>query len=102
MNYSSAVGLSVHATVNLIMAAKPLNIIVEQPTMESIDRMTEQMAQMAAPVKTTGWGGLHGLLSLVLNNVDYATVTPRPRAVTSTDRLVQPLVVNPANKDDTP
>jgi hypothetical protein len=60
MNYSSAGGLSIHATVNLIMAAKPLNIIVGQPTTKSMDWMMEQMAQMVAPVKTTAWGGLHG------------------------------------------
>jgi hypothetical protein len=39
-------------------------------------------------------------LALVLNDVDYATVTCR--AVTSTARLVQPPAVNPAIKDDTP
>jgi hypothetical protein len=53
MNYSSAGGLSVHATVNLIMVAKPLDTIVGQPTTKSIDWMTEQMVQMVAPVKTT-------------------------------------------------
>jgi hypothetical protein len=100
MNYFSAGGLSVHATVNLIMAAKPLNTIVGQPTTKSMDRMTEQMAQMVAPVKTTAWSGLHGSLALVLNDVDYATVTHR--AITLTACLVQPPLVNPAIKEDTP
>jgi hypothetical protein len=67
---------------------------------KSMDWMTEQMAQMVAPVKTTAWGGLHGLLALVLDDKDYTTVTRR--AVTSTDCLVQPPAVNPAIKDDTP
>jgi hypothetical protein len=89
MKYSSAGGLSVHAMVNLIMVAKP-----------SMDRMTEQMAQIVASVKTTAWGGLHGSLALVLNDVDYATVTHQ--AVKSTDHLIQPPAVNPAIKDDTP
>ncbi len=62
-------------TVNLIMSAKPLDIIVGQPTTESMDWMTEQMAQMVAPVKTTAWGGLHGSLALVLDDTDYSTVT---------------------------
>jgi hypothetical protein len=53
MNYYSARGLSVHATVNFIMVAKPLNTIVGQPTTKSMDQMTEQMAQMVAPIKTT-------------------------------------------------
>jgi hypothetical protein len=86
MNYSSARGLFVHATVNLIMAAKPLDTIVGQPTTKFMDWMKEQMVQMVAPVKTTVWGGLHGSLSLVLDYVDYATVTHR--AITSTARLV--------------
>jgi hypothetical protein len=100
MNYSSAGDLSVHATVNLIMAAKPLNTIVGQHTTESMDRMTEQMAQMVTPVKTTAFGGLHGSLALVLDDVNYATVTRQ--AVTSTNPLVQPPAVNPAIEDDNP
>ncbi len=55
---------------------------------------------MVAPVKTTAWGGLRGSLALVLDDIDYTTVTRR--AVTLTNRLVQPPVVNPAIKDDTP
>jgi hypothetical protein len=100
MNYSSAGGLSVHATVNLIMVAKPLDIIVGLPTNKSMDRMMEQMAQMVAPIKTTAWGGLHGSLALVLDNVNYATITRQ--ASTSTARLVQPPSVNSVIKDDTP
>jgi hypothetical protein len=65
MNYSSATGLSIHQTVALIMLAKLLYLIVGQPTTKSMDRMTEQMAQMVAPVKTTAWGGLHGSPALV-------------------------------------
>jgi hypothetical protein len=75
MNYSSSGGLSVHATVNLIMAAKPLDTILGQPTTESMDRMMEQMVQMVAPVKTTAWGRLLGSLALILDDVDYTTVT---------------------------
>ncbi len=68
-------GTSVHQTVALIMAAKPLDVIISQPTTDSMDRMTKQMAQMVAPVKTTTWGGLHGSLAFVVNNTDYAMVT---------------------------
>jgi hypothetical protein len=100
MNYSSAGGSSIHAIVNLIMAAKPLDTIVGQPTTESMDRMTEQMVQMVTPIKTTAWGGLHGSLALVLDNVDYATITRRAGNLTA--HLVQPPLVNPAIKDDTP
>jgi hypothetical protein len=99
MNYSSASGSSVHATVNLIMAAKPLEVIVRQPTMASMDKMTEQMAQMVVPVKTTPWGGLHGSLALVLDNADYEIITKV--VVKSTTRLGQPASVNPKIKDTT-
>ncbi len=57
------------------MSAKLLDVIVGQLTTKSMDRMTEQMAQMVAPVKTTTWGGLHGSLALVLDDADYATVS---------------------------
>jgi hypothetical protein len=99
MNYSSARGLSVHVTVNLIMVAKPLDTIVGQPTTKSMDRMMEKMAKMVTSVKTTAWGGLHGSLALVLNDLDYATVTCW--AVTLTAHLIQPPVVNPAIEDNT-
>jgi hypothetical protein len=36
MNYTSATGSSVHQTVSLIMAAKPLDIIVGQLTMDML------------------------------------------------------------------
>jgi len=91
MNYSSAGGSSVHATVNLIMAAKPLDVIVGQPTTATMDKMTEQIAQMVAPVKTTAWGGLHGSLALVLDKA----------VVKDTTRLVQPDLVNPNITDST-
>ena len=75
MNYTSAMGSSVHQTVSLIMAAKPLNVIIGQPTTETMNKMVEQMAQMVAPVKTTAWGGHHGSLTLVLDNTDYSSIT---------------------------
>ncbi len=67
MNYTLAAGLSVHQMVNLIMSAKPLDVIVGQPTTKSMNKMMEQMAQMVAPVKTTAWGSQHGSLALVLD-----------------------------------
>jgi hypothetical protein len=82
------------------MAAKLLDSIVGQPTTKSMDRMVEQMAQMVAPIKTTVWDGLHGSLALVLDDLDYATVTCW--AVTLTDCLIQPPAVNSAIKDNTP
>jgi hypothetical protein len=93
MNFSLAMGLSVHQTVALKMSTKPLNIIVGQSTTDSMDRMTEQMAQMVAPDKTTAWGGLHGSLALILDNADHATVTKN--IVTLPARLNKPTTINP-------
>ncbi len=74
------------------MSAKPLDVIVGQPTTKSMNKMMEQMAQMVAPVKTTAWGGQHGLLALVLDNTDYNSIT---KLTTQTTRLVtQPDAVN--------
>jgi hypothetical protein len=75
MNYALATGSSVHQTVSFLMLTKPLDVIIGQPTTKTMNRMTEQMAQMVALVKTTAWGGLHGLLALVLDDADYALIT---------------------------
>jgi hypothetical protein len=99
MNYSSASGSSVHAMVNLIMAAKPLDVIVGQPTTASMDKMTEQMAQMVASINTTAWGGLHGSLALVLDDADYKTITTA--VVKSTTHPGQRALVNPKIYDTT-
>ena len=57
-----------------------------------MDRMTEQMAQMVAPVKTTAWGGPHGSLALVLDDTDYDTVTKN--IVTLLAPLSKPTKIN--------
>jgi hypothetical protein len=92
MNYTLEAGSSVHQMVSFIMLAKPLDVIVGQPTTESMNKMTEQMAQMVAPIKTTAWGGRHGSLALVLDNTDYKSIT---KLTTQTTALVtQPDAVN--------
>jgi hypothetical protein len=75
MKYTLATGSSIHQVVSIIMVAKPLNVIIGQPTTETMNKMVEQMAQMVAPVKTTAWGGCHGSLVLVLNDADYSSIT---------------------------
>ena len=75
MNYSSALGSSIHQTIGLLMSTKPCDVIVGQPTTKTMNWMTEQMAQMVVPVKTTVWGGLHGSLALVLDDEEYALIT---------------------------
>jgi hypothetical protein len=92
MNYTLAMGSSVHQTVSLIMVAKPLNVIVGQLTTETMNKMVEQMAQMVAPVKTTVWGGCHGSLALVLDNTDYSSITKA--RIASTKPVTQPDAIN--------
>jgi hypothetical protein len=83
------------------MLAKPLDVIVGRPTTESMDRMTEKIAQMVAPVKTTAWGGLHGSLALVLDDADYTMIIKN--IVTSAAPLSKPTTINPKiNKLSTP
>ena len=86
MNYSSASGSSVHQMVSLPMSAR-------QPTTKTMNRMTEQMAQMVAPVKTTAWGGLHGSLALVLDDAEYALITKN--VIKTVDALIKPVSINP-------
>ena len=74
------------------MTTKPLDIIVGQPTTETMNKMVEQMAQMVAPVKTTAWGGRHGSLALVLNDTDYSSITKMK--ITSTTPVDQPDAIN--------
>ena len=92
MNYTSATGSSVDQTVSLIMVATPLDVIIGQPTTESMNKMVEQMAQMVAPVKTIAWGGCHGSLALVLDDADYSSNTKAK--ITSTKPVNQPDTTN--------
>jgi hypothetical protein len=93
MNFSLAMGLSVHQMVALIMLAKLLNIIIGQPTTNSMDRMIEQRAQMVASIKTSAWGGLNGSLALILDDTDYATITMN--IVTLSVPLIKLTTINP-------
>ena len=53
------------------MAEKHLDKIIWQPTIKSMNIMTEQMAKMVATVKKIKWGRKHGFLALVLDKEDY-------------------------------
>jgi len=88
MNYTLATGSSVHQMVSLIMVAKPLDVIVGQPTTETMNKMVVQMAQMVALVKTSAWGGCHGSLALVLDDAEYSSITKAK--ITSTTPVNQP------------
>ena len=55
MTYSSASGTTIREMVRNIMEAKPLNVIVGQPTNKKINTMTGKMNKMVAAIKTTAW-----------------------------------------------
>jgi hypothetical protein len=92
MNCTLAMGSFVHQRVSFIIAAKTLDVIIWQPTTETMNKMVEQMAQMVAPVKTTAWRGCQGSLVLVLNDADYSSITKAH--VTSTTPVTQPDAIN--------
>ena len=74
------------------MLDKPLNFIVGQPTTETMNKMVEQITQMVAPDKTTAWGRCHGSLALILDNVDYSSITKGN--IVSTKPVTQPDTIN--------
>jgi len=94
MNYTSATGSSVNQMVSLIMAEKPLDVTVGQPTTETMNKMVEQMAQMVALIKTTTWGRRHGSLALVLDDADYSSITKAKITSTFTTPVNQPDTIN--------
>ena len=46
-----------------------------QPTNTSVDKLEAEIAAVLSRVATNGWGGKHGHLALVLNEVDYRAAT---------------------------
>jgi hypothetical protein len=70
------------------MATKPLDVIVGQPTTETMYKMVEQMVQLVAPTKTTAWRGCHRSLTLVFHNADYSSITKGN--ILSTKPVTQP------------
>jgi len=51
----------------------PLDKIVGQPTTATANQLKEQIAKIAAAIKTTKWGGRHGHLPLVLSGMEWQT-----------------------------
>jgi hypothetical protein len=78
---------AVQATISLL----PLDKITGQPTNSSVNHLKQQVAKIAAAVKTTKWGGRHGHLALVLLDVEYQTVTGTPH--NTTELIAAPPIV---------
>eukprot|EP00804_Cyclotella_cryptica_P021358 CCRYP_001594-RA/>CCRYP_001594-RA protein AED:0.64 eAED:0.32 QI:0/0/0/0.6/1/1/5/0/975 len=94
MSSPTANEAAVREAVRSIIAPMPIDKIVGQPSNSTVNVLKQQLAKIAAAVKTTSWGGRHGHLALVLNDAEYQTVTNVPTLTTT--RLVLPPIV-PAN-----
>eukprot|EP00804_Cyclotella_cryptica_P026879 CCRYP_017595-RA/>CCRYP_017595-RA protein AED:0.44 eAED:0.44 QI:0/-1/0/1/-1/1/1/0/180 len=78
MSLPTANEATVYEAVRAIVTPLPLNKIVGQPTTSTVNHLWQQIAKIAAAVKTTSWGGRHGHLALVLTDAEYRTVTGNP------------------------
>ena len=66
---------AVREAVQAIIRPMPINRIHGQPSKTPVNVLKQQVAKLAAAVKTTSWGGRHGHLALVLNDAKYRRVT---------------------------
>ena len=83
------------------MASKPLDVIVSQPTTQTMNPMTEQLAKITAAIKTTAWGGQHGSLALFLDDENYRVATRKSAASTAILTKLEKLSQGP-NATSTP
>ena len=91
MSSPTANEATVYEAVRAIITPLPLDKIIGQPTTSTVNHLRQQIAKIAAAVKTTSWGGRHGHLALVLTDAEYRTVTGNPDIVV--DRLPPPPIV---------
>jgi hypothetical protein len=75
MSNSSTNEATVRKAIQGIIAPMAIDKIIGQPTNTTVNHLKQQVAKIAAAVKTTEWGGRHGHLALVINEADYRTVT---------------------------
>ena len=79
---------TVHEAVRAMIAHMAMDKIIGQPTNSTVNHLKQQVAKIAAAVKTSKWGGRHGHLALVLSEAKYRTVTTV--AAATVDRIVAP------------
>ena len=63
--------LAIREAVKIKLDSTHFDKIIGQPTIKSWKHLKEQASKAAAQVKTTYWGGQHGHLALVLNNLEF-------------------------------
>ena len=64
------------------LSTMPLDKIQGQPTNTTVNHLIKQIARMTAAVKTTQWGGRHGCLLLVVDDIEYQRITNNAGATT--------------------
>ena len=82
---------AVREAVCAIIAPMPIDKIIGQPSNSTVNLLKQQVAKIAAAVKTKSWGGHHSHLALVLTDGEYRLVTRN--ATQATTRLVAPPIV---------
>eukprot|EP00804_Cyclotella_cryptica_P022417 CCRYP_021145-RA/>CCRYP_021145-RA protein AED:0.48 eAED:0.36 QI:0/0/0/0.66/1/1/6/0/1537 len=90
---------AVRKAVCAIIAPISIDKIIGQPLNSTVNLLKQQVAKIAAAVKTTSWGGRHGHLALVLNDDEYRLITGD--ATQTTTRLVAPPIVPTALANNT-
>mgnify|MGYP000128367229 CR=1 FL=1 len=82
---------AIYEAVRTIVAPMLLDRIVGQPTTSTVNHLRQQIAKIAAAIKTMSWGRRHGHLALVLTNAEYRSITSNPTIIV--DRLLTPLII---------
>ena len=78
MSSPTANKATVPEAVQAIITPLPLDKIIGPPTTSTVNHLRQQIAKIAAAIKTTSWGGRHGHLALVLTDAKYRSVTGNP------------------------
>eukprot|EP00804_Cyclotella_cryptica_P012341 CCRYP_018201-RA/>CCRYP_018201-RA protein AED:0.66 eAED:0.37 QI:0/0/0/0.25/0/0/4/0/691 len=94
MSSPTANEAAVREAVRSIIAPMPIDKIVGQPSNSTVNVLKQQLAKIAAAVKTTSWGGRHAISLSSSTTPKYQAVTNVPTLTTT--RLVLPPIV-PAN-----
>ena len=91
-------GASVQESIRAQIGTSAIDKIIGQPTTTSVNNLKEQIAKIAASVKTTKWGGRHRYLPLVLDDTEWQAAssfgdTLPSGAPNNTHRLTRPPLV---------
>ena len=75
MASSTANKAAIRKAVRSQITTIPLDRIVSQLTNTTVNHLERKCAKLAASVKTTKWGGLHGCLALFISDEELQPIT---------------------------